>query len=143
MATAWTPKSHCHVDTKFLTQVKLLGAYTITPIEVQVSGTFQSIPGPQIAANFVASSALVAQSLGRPLAGGAANATINLVEPGTMYGERLNQLDLRFAKILRYGGSKTLLNLDLYNALNGNAVLQESSTYGNWRQPQGILIGAR
>ena len=58
-----------------------------------------------------------------------------------MYGERLNQLDFRFAKLLRFGATRTALNVDLYNALNDNAVLQESTTYGNWRQPQGILIG--
>ena len=132
---------HCHVDTKFLTQVKLLGSYTIPRVDVQFSGTFQSIPGPQVLANYVAPSALAAQSLGRPLAGGAANATVSIVYPGTMYGERLNQLDLRFAKLLRFGGTRTAINVDLYNALNGNAVLQESTTYGNWRQPQGILIG--
>jgi len=85
--------------------------------------------------------ALVTPSLGRPLAGGAPNVTVNLVEPGTIYGERLNQLDVRFAKILRFGGNRTSLNLDLYNALNGSAVIQQSNTYGNWQEPQGILIG--
>ena len=35
----------------------------------------------------------------------------------------------------------TSLNLDLYNALNGNAVIQQSNVYGNWQQPQGILVG--
>ena len=29
--------------------------------------------------------------------------TLNLVEPGTLYGERLNQLDIRFGKLLRAG----------------------------------------
>ena len=95
----------------------------------------QSVPGPEIQANFVASSALAAQSLGRPLAGAAPNVTVNIVKPGTMYGERLNQVDLRFAT------RRVSLNVDLYNALNGNAVLQQSNTFGNWQQPQGILVG--
>ena len=135
------PQAYCHVDTNFLTQVKLLASYTIPRVDVQVSGSFQSIPGPEVQANFVASNALVTPSLGRPLSGGAANVTVNIVEPGTVYGERLNQLDVRFAKILRVGANRTSLNLDLYNALNGNAVIQQSNTFGNWQQPQGILIG--
>jgi Carboxypeptidase regulatory-like domain len=114
---------------------------TIPRIDVQLSATFQSIPGPQVLANYVAPTTLAAQSLGRPLAGGSTNATVSIVHPGTMYGERLNQLDLRFAKLPRFGGARTAINVDLYNAFNDNAVLQESTTYGNWRQPQGILIG--
>jgi hypothetical protein len=63
------------------------------------------------------------------------------VKQGTMYGERLNQVDLRFAKVVRFAMRRVSLNVDLYNALNGNAVLQQSNTYGNWQQPQGILVG--
>jgi hypothetical protein len=136
-----TPADYCHVDTKFLTQVKFLGSYTIPRVEVQVSGSMQSVPGPEVQAQFVASSALAAQSLGRPLAGGAANVTVNVVRPGSMYGERLNQVDMRFAKIVHFGPRRVSLNVDLYNALNGNAVLQQSNAFGNWQQPQGILVG--
>ena len=135
------PLDYCHMDTKFLTQLKFLGAYTIPRIEVQISGSVQSIPGPEVQANYVATNMVIVPSLGRALAGGAANATVNLVEPGTMYGERLNQLDLRFAKILRLQQQRVSLNVDLYNAFNGNAVLQQSQAYGNWQQPQGVLVG--
>jgi hypothetical protein len=121
--------------------VKFLGAYTIPRIELQVSGSFQSIPGPEIRADFVATNAVVAPSLGRPLAGGANNITVNLVKPGTLYGERLNQLDLRVAKILRFGMRRALVNVDVYNAFNGNAVLQQSQAFGNWQTPQGVLVG--
>jgi hypothetical protein len=110
-------------------------------VDETATGSFQSIPGPEVQANVVASNALVTSSLGRPLSGGAATVTVNIVTPGTVYGERLNQFDVRVAKILRVGGNRTSLNLDLYNALNGNAVIQQSITYGNWQPPQGILIG--
>ena len=135
------PVDYCHMNTKFLTQLKFLGAYTIPRVEVQISGSLQSIPGPEVQANYVATNAVIAPSLGRALAGGAANVTVNLVEPGTMYGERLNQLDLRFAKILRIQQRRVSLNVDLYNAFNGNAVLQQSQAFGNWQQPQGVLVG--
>jgi hypothetical protein len=135
------PLGYCHMDTKFLTQVKFLGSYTLPRVDVQVSGSMQSVPGPEVQANYVATNAAIQPSLGRVLSGGSQNITVNIVEPGTMYGERLNQVDLRFAKILRFGTRRTAFNVDLYNALNGNAVLLQSNTYGNWQQPQGVLVG--
>jgi len=131
--------SFCHVQTRFLTQVKLLGTYAIPKVKVNVAATFQSLPGPQVTALYVASNAQVQPSLGRPLSGGLANVTVNLVEPGTMYGERLNQLDLRFSKVLQTGGLRTVVNFDLYNALNGNTVLSHNNNYASWLTPQSIL----
>jgi hypothetical protein len=130
---------YCHVDTAFLTQVKALGSYVIPRIDLQVSGTFQSIPGPEILANYTASNAVIAPSLGRSLSGNAANATINLVSPGTMYGERLTQVDLRFGKVLRFDRMRTTVSLDLYNAFNANPVLSQNNNFAAWQVPTSIL----
>ena len=62
-----------------------------------------------LAANYAAPNSVVAPSLGRNLSGNAANVTVNLVAPGTMYGDRINQLDVRVAKTLRYGRSRTMV----------------------------------
>ena len=62
---------YCQQTTDFLTQVKAFGSYTIPRIDLQVSGAFQSIPGPQLAANQVLPNAAVRPSLGRDLVGGA------------------------------------------------------------------------
>jgi hypothetical protein len=129
----------CHVDTNFLTQIKLLGTYTVPKVDVLFSSTFQSLPGPQVTANYVAANGLIQPSLGRPLSGGAANATINIVEPGTMYGQRLNQLDLRIGKVLRFNRSRTSVNFDLYNALNGSAITSQNNAYAAWQVPLSIL----
>ena len=131
---------YCHVDTAFLTQIKLLGTYAIPKVDVNFGVTYQSIPGPVIAAIYNAPNALVAPSLGRSLSGGAANVAVNLVEPGVSYGERLNQLDLRFSKILRYRKTRTSANLDLYNAFNANPVLTQNNNYATWQVPQSILL---
>jgi hypothetical protein len=136
------PASFCHVETNFLTQVRAIGSYTIPKVAVLVAATFQSNPGPQILSNYVASNAEVMQSLPRGLSGGRTTVTINLVPPGTMYGERLNEVDLRFGKLFRFGHTRVSANLDLYNALNADTVLTLSNSYANWLQPFS-LINAR
>ena len=122
------PRQHCHAETPFLTQFKMLGSYTVPTIDVRLSASFQSIPGPPLAANLVVPNATVRQSLGRDLAGGAQNITVNIVDPGTLFGDRLNQLDMRVSKLLRVGGRRrTSINVDVYNVLNSNAVQTESN----------------
>ena len=131
---------YCHTEEP-ATQFKMLGAYTIPRIALQVSATLQSLPGPDLAANFTATSASIAPSLGRNLAAGAgATVSVNLVEPGTLYGQRLNQLDLRLARVIRFGGASATLNLDLYNALNVDTVLTASTAYATWQRPQSIML---
>jgi hypothetical protein len=128
----------CHVETAFLTQVKFLGTYLVPKVDVQVAATYRSLPGPQIIANYVATNAQVQPSLGRPLSGGAANVTVNIVEPGTMYGEQTNLLDLRFSKIFRFSKYRTSLNFDLANAFNSSGVTTMNNNYAAWQVPTGI-----
>jgi hypothetical protein len=130
----------CHVATSWLTQLKLLGSYTIPRVDVLVSGTFQSLPGPEVLANLVVPTADVRPSLGRDLAGGARNVTVSIVEPGTLYGDRANQLDIRVAKILRFGRTRANVGFDVYNALNSSAVLTQNNSFGAWQQPTSILL---
>jgi len=106
---------------------------------MQLAGTFQSIPGPQISANYHVPSAQVEPSLGRPLSGGRQLVTVNVIEPGTMYGERLNQLELRVGKLFTLRGTRAGVYLDVYNALNVDTVLTEISSYNTWRQPLSVI----
>ena len=95
-----------------------------------------------LGADYAASNSEVVPSLGRNLSGNASNVTVNLVAPGTMYGDRINQLDLRMAKILRHGRSQTTIGIDVYNALNSSAVLTHNNAFvpgGTWLQPIAIL----
>ena len=101
--SAVTPVSpYCHVAFGVLTQFRGLSSYIVPKADVQLSATFQSKPGALLAANYAVPNSAVAPSLGRNLSGNAPNVTVNLVAPGTMYGDRINQLDLRVAKILKY-----------------------------------------
>ena len=130
----------CHVDSNFLTQVKFLGTYLVPKVDVQVAATFRSLPGPGISANYIATNAVTFPSLGRPLSGGAANVTVNLVDPGAMNGEQTNLLDLRFSKILRFSKYRTSLNLDLANALNSSGITSLNNNYSAWQVPTGIHL---
>jgi hypothetical protein len=82
---------------------------------------------------------VTAPSLGRNLSGGANNVTVGIVEPGSLYGERLNQLDFRFAKILQFSGTRMSAGVDIYNILNANPVLTLNNAFATWQQPQSIL----
>jgi hypothetical protein len=135
------PASYCRSHNKFLTQVKGFAAYTIPRIDVQVAGTLQSIPGPEITAFRNYTNTEISPSLGRNLSAGAVTANINIVERGRSYGERLNQVDFRVGKVLRFGRSRTTVNFDLFNAFNRDTVLAESNLYGNWRDAQVIVQG--
>jgi hypothetical protein len=142
-AAPWMPLEYCHQEEPFLTQVKAYGVYMIPRVDVLVSGTLQSTPGPLVYGNFNANNAYLAanSTLGRPLSGRAANIGVNLVEPGALYGERLNQLDMRFGKIFRAGGTRTNVSLDVYNILNKDTVRTLNNTFGPaWQRPQSILL---
>lgn len=137
----------CRTETPFLTQVKMLGSYTL-PWDVQIAGTFQSIPGPQITASATYTRAQVLPELGRNLV--TSTVAVPLVRPGTLYGDRLNQIDLRFAKIFRSGQRRVQVMADIYNLMNGNVVTSLSNTFGAttgaltgsaWLIPQAILPG--
>jgi hypothetical protein len=116
-------------------------------VDVLISGTFQNQPGAQINANATTCSGPLTGSctastttLGRPFSGGATRA-INIIPAGDVFIERLNQLDLRFAKLLRFNGTKTSINFDFYNVLNSNSVLTENQVFSTqWRTPQSILL---
>src|SRR6185369_5273238 len=97
-------------------------------------------PGQNISANYIATNAAVQPSLGRPLSGGAANVTVNLVEPGTLYSEQTNLLDLRFSKIFRVAKYRTSVNLDLSNALNSSGITSVNNNYSTWQVPTGIHL---
>ncbi|MEO8256887.1 MAG: carboxypeptidase regulatory-like domain-containing protein [Acidobacteriota bacterium] len=131
---------NCQVTLPFLTDLRGLAAYTIPKVAVQVSATMQSRPGPEIAANWAVPSAVVAQTLGRPLSGGNATTTVNLLNPGEQYGGRVSQLDVRVAKILRVGRTRTNVGIDLYNVTNSSVPLTYNNTYGaTWLRPTSFM----
>ena len=72
---------------------------------------------------------------------------MNLVEPGTLYGDRVNEFDIRLAKILKFGRTRTNIGFDLYNILNSSPILSYQQAFsptipagsGAWLAPTGVL----
>jgi hypothetical protein len=105
-----------------------------------VSSTIQSLPGASLAANLVVPNSAVAPTLGRPLSGGAASVTVNLVPPQTIFGDRINQVDFRIAKVLRFGRSRAQVGVDIFNSLNSSAPQGYIQTYGTtWLRPTSVI----
>jgi hypothetical protein len=163
LATAANPArqqtSSCHVTEEWLTQLRGLASYTIPKIDVQVSTSFQFKPGTlgiggndsatnglSIAANYNAANTAIQQSLGRLPTGGLANGntSVNLLLPGQVYGDRVNQVDLRLAKVLRVGRTRTQVGVDWYNIFNANPGLTYDQVYTGtgttWLRPTTILL---
>src|SRR5688572_6980191 len=124
-----------------LLRTTALGSYVVPKIDVQVAFTFRSDAGATLNANYVAANGET--TLGRPFAGASQTITVNLVEPGTLYGDRVNQFDIRIAKNLRFGGTRTNVGFDLTNVLNANPVLTYNEAFSTstntWLRPNSVL----
>jgi hypothetical protein len=80
-------------------------------------------------------------TLGRAYSSGPNARFFNIIEAGTVYVERMRQLDFRMSKLFRVGTTRTSVNFDFFNVLNSNSVINENITYGaTWRAPQLILL---
>jgi hypothetical protein len=56
--------------------------------------------------------------------------TIPLNEPGSLFYPRLEQLDLKFSKAIRYRNVRITPQLDIFNSTNTATVLTTVNSYG-------------
>jgi|RhiMethySRZTD1v2_1073278.scaffolds.fasta_scaffold01816_2 carboxypeptidase family protein len=153
----------CHVTEPFMTSLRGLAAYTLPKIDVLVSGQFRSLNpnniggvggasatnGASLNANVILPNATVQQLLGGRLPAGAlpnGTTTVNLLASGQLYpDERLTQVDMRFAKIVRFGSKRADIGVDLYNLFNTNDTTTFDSNFAlsnngaTWLQPTNIV----
>jgi hypothetical protein len=149
--------NQCAVSENWLTSLRGLASYTLPKVDVLVSGTFRSTPGVApgtttvasngnaLTANYNVTSAILQANTGRPLAPGQAFQTVNLLPLGQNFPDRLNALDLRFGKILKFGKTRTNVAIDLYNVFNSNTGTAYNQTYdpvtngATWLNPTAVL----
>jgi hypothetical protein len=116
-------------------QYKFIVAHPL-PWQLHASASFTSSAGPRIAANYAVTPAIAGTALTL------GSLTVNLVEPGARYTERLNQLNLRFARTFGAATARIQGVLEVFNVTNANTILTQNLTYGPaWLRPTSILPG--
>jgi hypothetical protein len=103
-----------------------VGGSVPLPLETQFSATFSSFPGGSQNVTYLVNRAVLPSLV-------QTSVTLNLDDPmdPDRYFDRLNQLDLRFAKKVSLSSSKRLMVMfDIFNATNANTVLQSVRTFG-------------
>ena len=122
-----------------------------------VSGIFRSQPnaqpgnltvgtnGASRTANYQMNPTQFQAATGVALRPGLAQQAVDLLWPGAVYGDRINVTDFRVAKVLRFGGKRLNVGLDLYNLFNTNtptayeAVFDYATNGARWLQPTAVL----
>jgi hypothetical protein len=150
-------QTSCNAEEPWLTSVRGLGSYTVPKVDVMVSAIFRSQanaqPGAAVGTNgasrpatYRMTAAQFLAATGRPLAAGLATQDVDLLLPGSIYGDRISVLDMRFAKVLRFGRSRINVGMDLYNLFNVNTPTTYETVYdpatngARWLQPTAVLL---
>ena len=133
---------YCHNAPGWVTGMRTVGAYTVPKIDVLLAGTFRSDQGAPLQANYNVPVALISAALGRPANIAGTTQSVNLISPGQVWGDRINEIDLRVAKVLRFGRMRYNVGVDVFNLINSNKTLTYNQTYsptGTWLTPQSVL----
>jgi hypothetical protein len=148
----------CHNVEPFLTTLRGSAAYTIPKIDVLIAATLRSQPGVALGTGLTAltngavwnvPNTVVQQLLGRLPPGALATGTtaVFLLDADhRLYGPRRNQVDMKFAKIIRWRNTRANVGVDLGNLFNSNQATTYQSQYdyvqangGSWYDPTAIL----
>jgi hypothetical protein len=146
---------HRDLGIPYLAQFKLSGMYPL-PFGVQISGNWQGYPGvpigtdrqdvtfdttlnrvfdPSLNVDYVVDRTII-PSLTQT------SVTVPLIQPGTKYLDRWNQIDMRLARKFQIGNVRFQGQLDIFNVLNSNSILGVLETFGSsLDRPTQILQG--
>jgi hypothetical protein len=123
----------CHDVEPWQTELHGLASYTIPKIDVLVSAVVRSQAPSQITASWVVPNSVIAAALGHlpPGASATGTTTIGLDDnEHQIYADnRKSQIDMRFARVLRFGRTRTDVGVDLNNLLNTNYATTYNTTY--------------
>jgi hypothetical protein len=154
----------CHNAEPWQTQLRGLATYVIPKIDVLVSATLRSQPQIQLStaqpvltgntsAQWQVPNSVIQGVFGKlpPGAPAAGNTVIPLADNDhrVWSDQRRTQVDMRFAKVLRFGRTRTDVGVDLNNLLNTNYATGFNTTYiyntdnsprpSGWGTPTGLV----
>jgi hypothetical protein len=129
----------CHDAAPFQTTVRGLGSYTLPKIDVLISATVRSQPPLAIDANWLVPNTYIRDTFFGGVAppgfavGPTSNSTINIVDNDhRLYVDnRRTQVDMRFAKVLRFGRYRADVGVDLWNLFNTNYATTYEEQWGS------------
>jgi hypothetical protein len=107
----------------FMHEFKLAGNYSL-PFGVDVGAVLQSFGGLERVIQWTPDAALFP-------GGRTQSQTVIINEPGSLYGERWDQLDVNFKKNIRYGSKVHTFQIDIFNVFNNNSIRTMNDTVGN------------
>ncbi|HTM04316.1 MAG TPA: TonB-dependent receptor [Vicinamibacterales bacterium] len=139
----------CNNVAPFQSTIRGLASYTIPKIDVLISGTFRSEPPLSLSASMVVPNSTIAAVLGHLPFGANPTGTTTIAitdEDHRIYANnRRSQIDMRFAKVLRFGRTRADVGVDLSNLLNTNYATAYAGTYsltdangGTWNNPTAV-----
>jgi len=141
----------CRDVDPFQTTVRGLASYTVPWVDVLVSGTVRSQPALERSATWAFPNSLIEAAIGRLPPGSNASGTTTadiLDADHRLFAERRTQIDMRIAKIFRFGGRRADIGIDLSNLLNTNYATTYENAYqfstgntllgGTWGNPTAI-----
>ena len=123
------PQAFCHRESGWQTNFKGLATYNMPKIDVLISGTFHSLPVcreqlPDRASQSLQGQAILLFARDQPWTAARgrqpASSSSTSSSPARCTAIASTALDLRFGKNLRYGNTKTLVALDIFNLTNSN-----------------------
>jgi hypothetical protein len=114
-------------DVPWRTTFKMSGSYPM-PLGIRLSGVFQSTAGDRVNQSYVVTAANFRALTG--VAMGQTSATLRLSEPGSVYYDRVNQLDFTLAKAFTMKNVRVTPDLSLFNLLNANPIVSQTVTFG-------------
>jgi hypothetical protein len=144
---------NCHSVDPFETTLRGSATYTVPKIDVLVSATMRSQPALLVNTTWLvpntctgAGCLSVQNLLGRIPPGGVSTGTTTVnptdsAGPNRLYADsRRNQIDMRFAKVFRFGGRRADVGVDLTNLLNTNYATAYEGQFGaSFLNPTSIL----